>query len=124
MKVRTGFVSNSSSSSFTAVLSRVDYDVMIASLGPVQQAIMEHHDITEGMNGHVMFTFCDGEHSDFDNMDKEAIIELAKRKGLGEHEYEAFKDEPWLLTEEREPITDAVCKLKEQNRAMTKTADF
>jgi hypothetical protein len=59
MKIRQGFVSNSSSSSFCVVLTKKDYEKAVASLTEDQQKLVKEHEpeskIIGGINI-VMFT--------------------------------------------------------------------
>jgi hypothetical protein len=42
MKIRSGFVSNSSSSSFLAIIKKDDYEKILKDLGPLAQATIEY----------------------------------------------------------------------------------
>lgn len=47
MKIRSGFVSNSSSSSFLVIMKKEDYQKVASTFTPVQKALANHFNITE-----------------------------------------------------------------------------
>jgi len=80
MKIRLGFVSNSSSSSFLAILSKEDYDKIVKSLGPVGQAVLEQtHPQKKEFAGQecVLHYHITGNYSTFEYMDGNAVIDRA-----------------------------------------------
>ena len=103
MKVRIGFVSNSSSSSFIAVISSAGYDALIGSLSVVERLIVDKHCKKLTLDGTDLYYYHkdSGECVEYD----EAFIGEHKKKLL-----EAYKceDERYALCEEFQDTIDTL----------------
>lgn len=145
MKIRNGFVSNSSSSSFTAIMKRATYDEMMSSLGVEANVYMDQHTLETGFDDLVLFTFMSGEWSDLDGVDlygiaKEMIAEGSDAfdhisdkisavdddscSGVPVHDWELKSDIRKCLDEAIQSIEDAANKLCVQDKAMITGMDF
>lgn len=130
MKIRFGFVSNSSSSSFLAILPKEDYDKIVKSLGPVGQAILEKVGTEKKKFAGkecVLHYHVTGNYSTFECMDGGAVIdraqELAAEQGVSlpsEYDDEQCVDFLWEdLYEILSKFEEQVHKLEKNGNAVT-----
>lgn len=89
MKVRKGFVSNSSSSSFIAALSRSEYELLIRNLDAMQRGVMEAWGYDRAGDV-VVVEFLEGEAGD-DNPSPFTVYERAVENGFENDKIEAAK---------------------------------
>jgi hypothetical protein len=122
MKIRNGFVSNSSSSSFVALVPKIDWQSMIATMSPIEQAAVE------SLSGDTTFCgiecvdyACNSgnddslEYADWDKI-RERAKELAAAKGITLPEEDLEDDSIRSLA------YDASHKLKSEIRKLGKKA--
>jgi len=72
MKVRTGFVSNSSSSSYVLVLRESDYNNLTANADPLTLAVLKYLGVAEGKLGDMKIraiSWMEGNYSSFEYFD-------------------------------------------------------
>ena len=128
MKIRSGFVSNSSSSSFLAIIKRDDYDKIIKSLSPIGQSLLEYVGWTKkGFAGHdcVLIYYVTGNYSSFECMDGGAVIdraqEIADNRGVElPDDYDDEEQRADFLYEDLYQILD---KFKEQIAVLEKKGE-
>ena len=84
MKIRSGFVSNSSSSSFVLVVKKELYDTVMSGLDPLHQAIMEATMRPDNVLWHecMVYENCSSDYW-FDDIDIPQVIERAKEIAKG-----------------------------------------
>ncbi len=121
MKIRTGFVSNSSSSSFVALFPADKFEEMKAELSPVELATVEEVGFDKKtFNGIecVVFGYTSGNYSTVEYLDRKSIsaraAEIAKERGV-----ELSEDE-----DSEEVICEATYSLQTLIRKLPKDTVF
>ena len=135
MKIRNGFVSNSSSSSFLVVMSAKDYQNILNDLNPLEVAIVEQADSKRGSIGGqdlVMHSHITGNYSTLEGINNSYIIERAKEiadeRGVrledlfveySDHENESDFFDGEINFTGFNTFTDKARKLADDDKAMT-----
>ena len=131
MKIRAGFVSNSSSSSFLAVVKKDDYDKALKNLGPLSQAVCEYANITSSKfagEDCILHYHTTGEYSTFDNahVDKvrDRAMEIAREQktSLSSECYEEGHWEDFIcesMNEIVEEFEKKMVELEKDGKAIT-----
>lgn len=98
MKVRLGFVSNSSSSSFLVLMKENDYKQMVASFVPLSAAVMDFLAKDEMFCGekHVKISYVEGNYSWAEDVDTDALLEMAKAIAKERSVELGFEEEEYL----------------------------
>ena len=124
MKIRNGFVSNSSSSSFLILLTKEAYDEVISGVGPLTQAVVEQLSGKASFLGTecVSYNHTDGNYDDFEWLHKSECVERAKE--IAEETGKEF-DEDDVSWCGWEILNDFESKAKEmKDRVFTHSIDF
>lgn len=123
MKIRSGFVSNSSSSSFLILLTKEAYDEVISGVDPLAQAVVEQLSRKTKFLGTecVAYSRMSGNHDDFDWLvEKECVKRAKELAGLTGKEFDE-DDIDW----HGEIVEDFESRAKEmQDRVFTNSEDF
>lgn len=131
MKVRSGFVSNSSSSSFVALIPKTEWVGIIAGLSDIEMAAIETliKDKTFCGVDCVEYKAMSGNYDSFEYSDMGAIInrakDLAKQNGRTIPDEDLDEDNIMeLVYEGTSKIETAAHKLGKANRAFTSSQEF
>lgn len=131
MKIRTGFVSNSSSSSFIAVLTKRQFESI--DFSPEERASIDELFVKESQldgNELIMIHSVSGNIDDVDYLDvnkfKESVIKYARKSGSNLAEYENedhffFQD---LFSESCYELRKRLSSLEKEGKCMTYKAEF
>lgn len=124
MKVRKGFVSNSSSSSFIVLITKEAYDEIIKDIDPFAQAVVEQLSGKTQFLGTecVSYNHTSGNYTDFEWLSKDKCIKRAKEiaKETGKEFYE--EDIEWCDWEILCDFEEKVGNVKD--KAFTHSIDF
>jgi len=129
MKIRTGFVSNSSSSSFVAVVDKEAYEQMKSTLGPMALAVLEELGVGQTKafgRDCVIYEVMHGNHSWTDWVDRDKIGKNATKIAATQDKSLAHMgDDEWQnLYEAEEEISNKLRDLAEQGLGFTHETDF
>lgn len=115
MKIRNGFVSNSSSSSFVLVVRKDAFDKVKMKEDPLIQAILEAVMTSEVVLGHecMIYDDCSSEYW-FDNIDIDGIINRAKEIA-GAGKLTNLTDIPYDTEEEPEEYQEFLREIVHEN---------
>ena len=126
MKIRSGFVSNSSSSSFMAILTKEDYEAVLSRLTAVEAAIAEQAEIsTQKFMGQdcVVHYHVSGNYSTLEDVSSTAVAdrarEIAAARGGNLDEVEEELNDNFLWEIEFSPFETEINKLVQQGKAIT-----
>jgi hypothetical protein len=127
MKTRYGFVSNSSSSSFVAIMPDNEFEQLCATLSPLEEALARTL-LLEGKEDFcsikcVVYECMDGNHTFLDWVDEKEIVKDAKNiasaRGI---EYD--EDDEYYLPDAEETIEQKMIELSKDGKAIIHTMDF
>ena len=95
MKIRNGFVSNSSSSSFVMLMSKDVYDGLLEDLNPLEQAIVDHFSSNTRFleTDCIVYQHTSGNYSNFEYISQEECIQKAKE--ISEATGKEFDESDW-----------------------------
>ncbi|KKM73589.1 hypothetical protein LCGC14_1408980 [marine sediment metagenome] len=114
MKIRLGFVSNSSSSSFVAVALKSVYDEYIKTEDPIIQAIAETIIHEESVLGHECVTFSDSSGEGDWDWNPSAIITRAKE--IAKEQNRPVSSDKDCPTEDNKELDDLLGELASDAR--------
>lgn len=131
MKIRNGFVSNSSSSSFVALIPKTEWSSVVAGLSDIELAAIETliRDATFCGTDCIEYKSMSGNYNSFDYADwdyiKERALELATQNGRTipneDFEKDIISD---LVYEGTNKVENAACKLSKANKAFVSSQEF
>jgi len=124
MKIRQGFVSNSSSSSFVALIPAPEWESIISKIGIIELSVIKKYTNTVNFCGIecIKVHYIRGEYDSFDCLDatEQMAIALGIKQPLGKHR-EEIKD---MVSEARYYIENMIKEKQSKNLAFIHVEQF
>jgi hypothetical protein len=103
MKIRNGFVSNSSSSSFVVILTKNQYTELLKTIDDYQKAVLDalgHEEAKVCGQDAIIFQGVQGNISSFEDMEIDVDRNLSQKEWSKKYKYERYSQEafdaiPW-----------------------------